>query len=79
MLALTYPKFSFGRQEHHRIKLEDFRIMESDDHLKLVEFAKGPITCDQAFFFFYDERRLYVEKRGHDRRLKGHRSPDPEV
>ena len=31
-----------GRQEHHGMSLEDFRIMKGDDGLELVEFAEGP-------------------------------------
>ena len=31
-----------GRQEHHGMRLEDFRIMKGDDGLEFVEFAKGP-------------------------------------
>ena len=30
-----------GRQEHHRMRLEDFRIMKGDDGLKVIEFAEG--------------------------------------
>ena len=31
-----------GRQEHHGMRLEDFRIMNGDDGLEFVEFAEGP-------------------------------------
>ena len=31
-----------GRQEHHRMRLEDFGIMKGDDGLEFVEFAEGP-------------------------------------
>jgi len=31
-----------GRQEHHVMRLEDFRIMKGDDGLEFVEFAEGP-------------------------------------
>ena len=31
-----------GRQEHHGMRLEDFRIMKGDDGLEFVEFAEGP-------------------------------------
>ena len=31
-----------GRQEHHGMRLEDFRIMNSDNGLEFVEFAEGP-------------------------------------
>ena len=31
-----------GRQERHGMRLEDFRIMNGDDGLELVEFAEGP-------------------------------------
>ena len=31
-----------GRQEHHGMRLEDFRIMTGDDGLEFVEFAEGP-------------------------------------
>ena len=31
-----------GRQEHHGMRLEDFRIMSGDDGLEFVEFAEGP-------------------------------------
>ena len=30
------------RQEHHRMRLEDFRIMKGDDGLEFVDFAEGP-------------------------------------
>ena len=31
-----------GRQEHHGMRLEDFRIMKVDDGLEFVEFTEGP-------------------------------------
>ena len=31
-----------GRQEHHGMRLEDFRIMKGDDGLEFVEFIEGP-------------------------------------
>ena len=31
-----------GRQEHRRMRLEDFRIMKGVDDLEFVEFAEGP-------------------------------------
>ena len=31
-----------GRQEHHGMRLEDFRIMKGDDGQEFVEFAEGP-------------------------------------
>ena len=31
-----------GRQEHHGMRLEDFRILKGDDGLEFVEFAEGP-------------------------------------
>ena len=31
-----------GRQEHHGMRLEDFRIMNGDDGIEFVEFAEGP-------------------------------------
>ena len=31
-----------GRQEHHGMRLEDFRIMKGDDGLEFVEFTEGP-------------------------------------
>ena len=43
MWWLPTQQFSLrGRQEHHRMRLEDFRIMKGDDGLEFVEFAEGP-------------------------------------
>ena len=38
---LTQQLGLHGKQEHHGMRLEDFRIMKGDDGLEFVEFAEG--------------------------------------
>ena len=37
-----------GRQEHHGMRLNDFRILKGDDDLEFVKYAKGPTKTRQA-------------------------------
>lgn len=37
-----------GRQEHHNMKMEDFRITKADNGLEYVEFAEGPTKTRQG-------------------------------
>ncbi|CAH3038914.1 unnamed protein product, partial [Pocillopora meandrina] len=41
-LLLTQQFDHRGRQEHHGMRLEDFRIMKGDDGLEFVDFVEGP-------------------------------------
>ena len=58
-----------GRQEHHRMRLEDFRIMKGDDGLEFVEFAEGPTKTRPKMFQTGGERcpvalfRQYISRR----------------
>ena len=37
-----------GRQEHHGMRMEDFRISRGDDNTEFVEFAEGPTKTRQG-------------------------------